>query len=187
MRMRDTKTLNPLKSLLSAYQSSVKQLQLKNPKPDEAHLVSDLVLAPVIHGEIAKREESIAQFKDNRRLDLAETEVYEVQVLQQYLVQPQTTPEYVRRVTMEAIESMRKIGAGSNDPASMSPKRIFSFLDLDKKRKEALGPILCDQKMKRRVISEVIRDASDRVDKLAESELDLVNKRKEEDTLTVYP
>jgi uncharacterized protein len=189
MRTRDTRTLNPLKALLSSYQASVKQYQLKNSSPDEKHIISNLFLTPIIHDEIRKREESIDQFKSNHREDLAESEIHEVEVLKQYLVQPQTTAEYVEEVTEKALGDMWKTGVGSNDPGSMSHKRIYSFLDLDEERKEALGPLLCDQKMKRRVVAEVVKAMSDRIDNNAERELELIkeqNKPKREDKLAAF-
>lgn len=164
MRDRDTKTLNPLKSLLTIHQSSSKDHARNKPNTPDSHFKSDDFFAPLIHRQIAKRQESIIGFKEYHRMDLVEKESYEISVLKQYLPRPQTTEEDVRNWTNEAVESLRTEGKGANDPGSMSVKRIYEWLFRDEARRKALGPVRIDQGMMRRVVAETIRDLSDRID-----------------------
>ena len=183
MRDRDTKTLNPLKSLLSSYSSTSKEILLKKPRTSILHFESDEFLAPLIHNQIAKREDSLTQYKEYRRLDLADIESYEISVLQKYLPQPQTTREDVERMTIEAIESLRASGHGANDPGSMSPRRIYEWFSKDPEKRAALGPTRCNQNMKGRIIAETIKNLSDRIDAAPQSSVDQF-KPKEQDELT---
>jgi len=164
MRERDTKTLNPLKSILTVHQSSSKDISQNKPNTPVSLFQSDQFLAPLIHRQIAKRQDSIKGFKEHHRHDLVENESYEISVLQKYLPQPQTTEEDIRLMTTEAVESLRSSGDGANDPGSMSPKRVFDYLYKDEKRREMLGTVMADQGMVRRVVAETIRDLSDRID-----------------------
>src|SRR5271167_4237447 len=110
MRERDTKTLNPLKSILTVHQSSSKDISQNKPNTPVSLFQSDQFLAPLIHRQIAKRQDSIKGFKEYHRHDLVEKESYEISVLQKYLPQPQTTEEDVRMMTTETIESLRSSG-----------------------------------------------------------------------------
>ena len=67
MRDRDTKTLNPLKALLTVYQSSSKDHARNNTQYPDSHFQSDTFFAPLIHRQIAKRQESIIGFKEYHR------------------------------------------------------------------------------------------------------------------------
>ena len=168
MRDRDTKTINPLKTLLTAHQSYCKDLARNKPNTPLSYFQTDNFFAPLIHRQIAKRQDSILGFKEYHRHDLVEKEEYEISVLQKYLPQPQTTEEDVRRLTTEAIESLRSSGEGANDPGSMSLKRIYGWLYRDEGRRNALGSVRADQGMVRRIVAETVRDLSDRVDDVAE-------------------
>ena len=183
MRARDMNSLNPLKALITAHQASSKEILNKKPDTPTSHFESDLFLAPLIHKQIAKRLDSIAGFKEYHRDDLVEKETEEIAVLEKYLPQPQTTPEEVRAMTMEAIESLRENGDGANDPGSMSHRRIFQWLNNDEGRRQKLSTIMVDQSMFKRVVAETVRELSDRVDSMPSIEVEKL-KPKEEDTLT---
>src|SRR5579862_2844504 len=133
MRARDMSTLNPLKSLITAHQATSKEILNKKPDTPSSELESDSFLAPIIHKQIAKRQDSIAGFKQHNRDDLAEKEAAEIGVLQKYLMQPQTTAEEVKTMTLEAIEALRNSGVGANDPGSMSLRKIFQWLNSDER------------------------------------------------------
>jgi uncharacterized protein len=183
MRTRDMQSLNPLKALITAHQSSLKETMNKKPELPTSHFESDAFLAPIIHKQIAKRRDSIIGFKEYRRDDLVEREAAEIAVLERYLPQPQTTPEEVKAMTVEAIESLRSSGNGANDPGNMSHNRIFKWLKSDEGRQQKLDPIMADQTMVRTVIAETVRELSDRVDASTTIEIEKL-KPKEEDTLT---
>lgn len=180
MRDRDTKTLNPLKALLTVYQSSSKDRSQKAPNTPESHFQSDTFLAPLIQRQIAKRQDSIAGFQQHHRQDLVEKESYEISILQKYLPQPQTTERDVREMTSEAVESLRSSGDGANDPGSMSLKRIYDYLYKDKGRRERLGIVWANQGMVRRVVAETVRDLSDRIDDGPELNVEKLKPRPED-------
>lgn len=183
MRNRDMKTLNPLKALITAHQASSKEILNKKPQTPSSKFETDSFLAPVIHKQIAKRQDSIAGFKEYHRHDLVEKEAQEIAVLSKYLPQPQTTAEEVRAMTIEATEQMRSEGVGENDPGSMNIKQIHDWLRRDEGRREKLSPIMADQAMVKRVVAETVRDLSDRIDAAPSIEVEMLN-RKEEDPLT---
>lgn len=183
MRERDTRTLNPLKALLTVHQANAKDVSLKKPDTHQNRFESDSFLAPLIHRQIAKRQEALIGFKEYKRHDLIEKETFEISVLQRYLPQPQTTEADVRALTIEAVESLRASGDGANDPGSMSLKRIYNWLYSDEERKKALGTEMADQGMVRRVIAETIQELSDRIDNPMQFEVDRL-KPKPADTLT---
>ena len=183
MRIRDMKTINPLKALLTAHQSSSKEISTKKPHTPQSHFKSDEFLAPIIYKQIAKRQESLAGFKEYHRHDLVEKESYEISILERYLPQPQTTSADVRAMTIEAIDSLRNAGEGPNDPGNMSIRRIMEWLNRDKTRRGALSVIKADQIMVRRVIAETVKELSDRIDAAPQWNVDKLKPR-EEDTLT---
>jgi uncharacterized protein YqeY len=164
MRARDMATLNPLKALLSVHQAKSKDTNNKDVSADESKFASDNFLAPLIHKQIAKRKDSIIGFKEYHRHDLVEKEEFEISVLEKYLPQPQTTEDDVRRLTTEAIETLRSSGKGANDPGSMGMKKIYEWLKKDTGRREMLSERFAEQGMVRRIIAETVRDLSDRPD-----------------------
>jgi uncharacterized protein YqeY len=183
MRGRDTRTLNPLKSLLTAHQAKSKEISLKELDTPQNHFEEDEFLAPLIHRQIAKRQDALIGFKEYKRHDLVEKETFEISVLQRYLPQPQTTEADVRALTIEAVESLRSSGDGANDPGSMSLKRIYNWLHSDPERKKALGTVMADQSMVRRVVAETVSELSDRVDSPTQFEVESL-KPMPTDTLT---
>ena len=185
MKARDTKTLNPLKALLTSYNAMMKETTLKHVANSmkQRTFESDDYFIPVIRKQIGKRQDAIVSFKEHLRDDLAEKEAYEISVLEKYLPQPQTTAEDVRQLTIEAVESLRSSGDGANDPGNMSYKRIYAWFNADPERKKVLGLVRCDQTMMKRVVAETVKELSDRVDGLTQANIDKL-KPKEVDYLT---
>jgi uncharacterized protein YqeY len=183
MRTRDTNTLNPLKSFLTAHQSSSKDVLSKKPNIAKTHFESDIFLAPLLHKQIAKRRDSLEGYKAHGRDDLAEKEAFEITVLERYLPYPQTREDDVRRMTVETIEIMRSNGDGPNDPGNTSLNKIYEYIKRDEENREALSVLHADQGMVRRVIAETVRDLSDRIDGAPQRNVERL-KPVEEDTLT---
>ena len=183
MRTRDMKTLNPLKSLLTAHQSNQKDVMNKKPKTPLSHFESDAFLTPLIYRQIAKRRDSLAGYKAYHRHDLAEKEEAEITVLETYLPQPQTSVEDIRAMTVEAFEALRTNGDGANDPGSMSLNRIFEYLKGNEILREKLEPTRVDQVVLRRVVAETVKSISDRIDSAPAWNVEKL-KPKSEDTLT---
>jgi uncharacterized protein YqeY len=183
MRTRDMATLNPLKALLTSHQAKSKETSNEDEEVDESKFASDNFLVPLIHQQIAKRKDSIIGFKDYHRHDLVEKEEYEISVLEKYLPQPQTTEDDIRRLTTEAIETLRSTGKGANDPGSMGMRRIFEWFKQDAGRRQMLSERFADQGMVRRIVAETVRDLSDRPDGSAAFNVERLKPR-EPDTLT---
>jgi uncharacterized protein YqeY len=175
MKARDSKTVNPLKSLLSAHHAAVKEATLKNPG---THFESNVFFFPLVQRQISKRKDSLREFKEHNRLDLAEKEQHEISVLEKYIPQPQTTAEQVARMTREAVKELRESGWGNNDPGNMSPRRILECMNSIPERKRMLGELYCEQGMLRRVMAETIRDLSDRIDGSPKENVELLKPRK---------
>lgn len=183
MRTRDTNTLNPLKSFLTAHQSSSKAILSKKPNIDKTYFESDIFLAPLLYKQISKRRDSLEGYKAYGRNDLVEKEAYEITVLERYLPYPQTQEDDVKRMTIETIEIMRSNGDGPNDPGNTSLNKIYEYVKRNDGDREALSVLHADQGMVRRVIAETVRDLSDRIDGAPQRNVEKL-KPVEEDTLT---
>lgn len=179
MRERDTKTLNPLKSLLNLHQTTAKEQQLKK-KIATLATEQDSFLAPLIHQEIARRKDALQGFREHSRTDLLEKEEYEIVVLEKYLPAGEVSEDEIRAWTVAAFEIMRSEGRGANDPGSMGIGRIIKEvekLSVGKKRE------IYDKTAFKRIIAETVRELSDRIDHVTEENVRKFEKR-ESDELT---
>jgi hypothetical protein len=84
LRARDTQRLKAIRLLLAA---------IKQREVDERIELSDSDVLAVIDKMIKQRRDSITQFERAQRQDLADAEVAEVGVLQDYLPKPLTSAE----------------------------------------------------------------------------------------------
>src|SRR3954447_9069848 len=78
MKARDSERLGALR-LLSA---AVKQREV-----DERITVDDAMLVAIVEKEIKKRRESITQYENGKRQDLADKEKFEISVIEVYMPQ----------------------------------------------------------------------------------------------------
>lgn len=81
---RDEVKKNALRGLLTAIKNKEKELRRE---PNEAELIQ------IISSQIKQRKESIEQFKNGGREDLAEKEAQEISVLETFLPKPLTMEE----------------------------------------------------------------------------------------------
>ncbi|KAJ3278240.1 hypothetical protein HK104_002537 [Borealophlyctis nickersoniae] len=92
-------------------------------------------ISTLIQRSLKKRRDSIAQFREGRREDLAATEEAEIKLLETYLPK-QLTPEELEKVVREVVDKvgattvkdlgkvMKEVGARVDD--SMAPKKVVS-------------------------------------------------------------
>lgn len=80
MRAKETMKVTVLRSLLSGFTN---ELVAKKQKPDEA--ISDEDALAVINRAAKQRKDSIEQFTKGNRLDLADNEKKELEIIQSYL------------------------------------------------------------------------------------------------------
>jgi uncharacterized protein YqeY len=104
MRAGDTRKRDALRLLTAA---------LKQKEVDERVTLADADVVAIIEKMIKQRRDSIAQFEKGGRQDLAETEKYELGVLQAYMPQALSETEIVDAVTASIQES------GAKSPADM--------------------------------------------------------------------
>ena len=98
MRAKDAPRLSAIRLLLSA---------MKQKEVDERVELSDADVVAIIDKMLKQRRESIAQFEKGGRQDLADTEKFEVGVLQAYMPQPLSDAE----IDAEIAAAMQASGA----------------------------------------------------------------------------
>ena len=109
MRAKDAPRLSAIRLLLSA---------MKQKEVDERVELSDADVVAIIDKMLKQRRESIAQFEKGGRQDLADTEKFEVGVLQAYMPQALSDAEIDAEITAamqasgaKAISDMGKVMA----------------------------------------------------------------------------
>ena len=98
MRAKDAPRLSAIRLLLSA---------MKQKEVDERVELTDADVIAIIDKMLKQRRESIAQFEKGGRQDLAETEKFEVSVLQTYMPQALSDDE----INAEIAAAMQATGA----------------------------------------------------------------------------
>ena len=98
MRAKDAPRLSAIRLLLSA---------MKQKEVDERVELSDADVVTIIDKMLKQRRESITQFEKGGRQDLADTEKFEVGVLQEYMPKALSDAE----ITAEIDEAMQATGA----------------------------------------------------------------------------
>jgi hypothetical protein len=104
MKARDTDRLNVLRGLVTAFTN---ELVATNRTPQEQ--LSDEEVLSVISRVAKQRKDSIEQFTKGGRLDLAEEDRLQLQMLEKYL------PEMMKREEVEAIAKKKKEELGISD------------------------------------------------------------------------
>ena len=104
MRGGDTRRRDALRLLTAA---------LKQREVDERKVLGDPDIVAVIEKMIKQRRDSIAQFEQGGRSDLAENERYEISVLDRYMPQALSDAEVDEAITAAIAE------AGAKGPADM--------------------------------------------------------------------
>jgi uncharacterized protein YqeY len=104
MRAGDTRKRDAIRLLAAA---------LKQKEVDERVTLADADVVAIIDKMIKQRRDSIAQFEKGGRQDLADTEQYELRVLQAYMPQALSEAEIVDAVANSIAES------GAKGPADM--------------------------------------------------------------------
>ena len=104
MRAGDTRKRDALRLLTAA---------LKQKEVDERVTLADADVVSIIDKMIKQRRDSIAQFEKGGRQDLADTEKYELTVLQAYMPQALSEAEIADAVAASIAES------GAKSPADM--------------------------------------------------------------------
>lgn len=94
MRSRDQVSLDTLRHVKT-------HMQLKETEVAGAPPCDDVAIIRIIHTLTKQRKESIVQFEQGGRVDLAEKERRELQLLEQYL--PQTMPEAELAALVDAV------------------------------------------------------------------------------------
>ena len=92
-----------LRMLLAAILNREKE---KKYKTSEEELTNEEIIE-IVFSEIKKRKEAIVEFEKGKRIDLAEKEKKEMEVLQKYLPE-QLSEQELKKIVKEAIE---KVGA----------------------------------------------------------------------------
>ncbi len=105
MKSGDKRTLGTIRLILAA----IKQIEV-----DSRTEVDDAQVLAILDKMVKQRRDSITQYENAGRTELAEQEAFEIEVLKEYLPQPLSDDEITRMVT-EAIascgaESMRDMG-----------------------------------------------------------------------------
>lgn len=96
MKARDSERLSALRLLSAA---------LKQKEVDERIELADADVIQVIEKMLKQRRESIAQFEAGGRVDLAEKERFEIDVLQRYMPQPLSDTEVAALVAAAICET----------------------------------------------------------------------------------
>jgi uncharacterized protein YqeY len=100
MRAKDVSRLSAIRLLMAA---------IKQREVDERIELSDDQVIAAIEKMLKQRRDSISQFESAGRQDLADTEKFEVSVLQGYMPQPLTDAE-AERLVVAAIGSSGAVG-----------------------------------------------------------------------------
>ena len=118
LRKGDALKVETLRMLLSSlsYKEKGKRYTLSkaNPNFSEEELVknselSDQEAREVVVSEVKKRREAIEAFEKGRRLDLAEREGKEMEILQAYLPK-QISEDEIRKLVKEVLDQMGTVG-----------------------------------------------------------------------------
>ena len=96
MKAKDKVSLNTIRTLKSA----IKNAAIEQGNADT--VLDDAEITSVIRKQIKQRQDSITQYSENGRPELAETEQNEIDVLERYLPTP-LTPDEVDAFVAEAI------------------------------------------------------------------------------------
>ena|SRR3989338_3353738 len=136
MKAKDAVTVSTLSFL---------RAELKNTAIDKRQeKLNDMEVVTVIKKQIKRRQDSIEQFKQGNRQDLADKETRELEILKAYL--PQTVPEEKIKEAIE--EVLRVTGAkGLKDMGRVIKQLIAQFAER------------CDNKL----LSELVRERLSRI------------------------
>lgn len=112
IRSRNEVAKNALRGLLTALKNKEKELKRE---PNEAELLQ------VISSQIKQRKESIEQFKNGGREDLAEKEAQEIAILEKFM------PQQLTREELEAMieECIKETGATTSKDIGKVMKAIM--------------------------------------------------------------
>jgi uncharacterized protein YqeY len=127
MKAKDMATVTVIRSL----QAAIKQIEV-----DERIELNDDAVLKVIEKQIKQRKESVKAFEGAGRLELAEKEQAEIEVLSQFLPEAMTAEELDALIEQtisaqnatsikdmgKVMNSLRPIIAGRADPAQVSSK-----------------------------------------------------------------
>ncbi|PIR70545.1 MAG: glutamyl-tRNA amidotransferase [Candidatus Niyogibacteria bacterium CG10_big_fil_rev_8_21_14_0_10_42_19] len=118
MRAKDSLRLSVLRMLMSAVKNKEIDLRKK-----EDGLADEEVLE-VMRYEVKKRKDSIEEFKKGERLDLAEKEAKELEILTAYLP-PEISDQEISRIVEEGL---RESGASGSEDFGKAMKVIMPVL-----------------------------------------------------------
>lgn len=104
MRAKDTARLGAIRLLMAA---------MKQKEVDERIELDDATVVVVIEKMLKQRKDSITQYEAAKRLDLADAEKFEVEVLSAYM------PQALSAAEVEAIVAAAVIESGAKAPADM--------------------------------------------------------------------
>ncbi|ABM02178.1 GatB/Yqey domain protein [Psychromonas ingrahamii 37] len=124
MRAKDKVRLGTIRMLLAA----IKQIEIDN----KVELIDDEVMAVVIKS-VKQRKDSIAQFEKANRIDLADIEKAELEILQEFLPQALTSEE-VKTLIKQAIAS-----SGANGMQDMG--KVMGLLKKDIQGRADMGEV----------------------------------------------
>ena len=108
MRAKDSLKMNTLRGLLSAFTN---ELVAKGIKPQEQ--ISDEDALAVIKRAVKQRKDSIEQFRNGKREDLAQKEEAELKILETYM------PAQMSREQIEVVAKQVKEKLGITDKSKM--------------------------------------------------------------------
>jgi len=107
MRAQDKRRVGTLRLVMAA----VKQREV-----DDRVLVDDPALLGILDKMIKQRRDSVVQYQSGGREDLAQQEIYEIEVIQNYLPQPLTEAELdtlvdtaVQQTGADSVKDMGKV------------------------------------------------------------------------------
>ena len=107
MRARETEKLQAIRLILAG----LKQHKVDN----RLDTLSDEEIIPLLNKMAKQRRESITQYQENNRVDLAEKEIFELDVIKQYLPTP-LSDEEINSIIQAALKetgasSMKEMGS----------------------------------------------------------------------------
>lgn len=101
MKSGDSFVVGTLRMLLAAATTKEKEKKFKEKLEGDAVLTDDEIIS-VISSEIKKRKDAIALYEKGNRLELAEKEQKEIEILKKYLPE-QLSEEELRKIILESI------------------------------------------------------------------------------------
>lgn len=113
MKARDAARTSALRMIQSA---------LKNEQIEKGHELSDEEAQAVIRRAVKQRQDSIEQYEKGQRMDLADKERTEMELLSKYLPQQMGEAELERIVT----EAIAAVGATSKQDAGKVMKQVMA-------------------------------------------------------------